>query len=309
MSTCSKMIEGGKRHILVDAKEPALVPDLIETLRSELPDMPLTTYDDGDDFSSAAVGTDLFASGDRILVLWNLDEDNVDAAYQSLSSGSEDVLLFVQRKSVSKSRTYTKLKADCEILTLEPFDDRGCTAYAAHLLKKMGCEYDAEIPSLIVERCGRDLGAIRSEARKLSFLGVRVSREACVSAIGGASAKMFDLVDSVLRRRWGPSLSLASSMDVKELIPFIHLMQSQSRRLYLCSLHRDAGMTPDEVASVVGLPPFIVKTKMIPVAIQLGRPRILKLMDLLASADVSSRVSRLPKRELFEAIVARLMRI
>jgi len=310
VSTCSKMIEAGSRRILVDAKEPALVSDLLDSLREELPSMPLSVHDDPVGFASAAVGTSLFDDDRKILVLWELDADGLAAASQALSSASGHVLLFVQRRSIPKSRQYTRLRADCELLTLEGFDERGCRAYAAHQLRKAGCEFDADVPEAVVERHGTDLAAIRSECRKLSFLGRRLDRPSCLSAmVAPRGAKLYDLVDSVLRRRWGPSLSMSSTMDTGELVSLVHLMQAQARRLYLCSLHKDAGMSNEDVAGLLGLPPYIVRTKIAPVAAQLGRGRILRLMDLLSAADVSSRVSRLPRRELLEATVARLMRI
>lgn len=310
MSTCSKMIEAGSRRILVDAKEPALVPDLLDSLRAELPSMPLSIHDDPEEFASAAVGSSLFDDARKVVVLWELDADSLGSASQALSSKSDHALLFVQRKSVPKSRPYTRLRADCDLLTLEAFDERGCRAYAAHQLKKMGCEFDADVPEAIVERHGTDLAAIRSESRKLSFMGCRIDREACRRAmVAPKGAKLYDLVDSVLRRRWGPSLAMASTMDTGELVSLVHLMQAQARRLYLCSLHKDAGMSNEDIAGMIGLPPYVVRTKIAPVATQLGRGRILRLMDLLAAADVSARVSKLPKRELLEATVARLMRI
>jgi DNA polymerase III delta subunit len=310
MSTCSKLISSGIRRIVVDAKEPALVHDLIKSLHEDLSGMEVVVLDSAEEFASSALSHGMFDSSGRVLVLWDLNAENFQYVVQAMRSDTSDTLIAIQRKAIPKTRAYTQMMGDCETLSIQPLDERACVGYAGFVLKSLGCSYDTEVPSKIAQAKGKDVGAIRSEARKLSFLGRKIDNDTCAQLLGGGKGtKAFDLVEAVLRRRWGPALEMASTSEVSEMISFLHLMQSQVQKLYLALIHKESGMSNDDIATVISVPPFIARTKILPVATQLGKGRVLKLMDLISAADIQARVSRLPKRELFEVLVIKLMRV
>lgn len=309
MSTCGKMIAAGKHRILVDAKEPSLVPDLLDSLKEEFPGHALSVHDDAVEFSSAALGGGMFSDRSRILVLWNFDEDGLKELEQVMGYDGQDTIVAVQRKSIPKSRLYTRMKADWEIVTLEPLDDRSCEAYVASALKKRGCQHAPEVPSMVIERVGRDLPALRSEAKKLAMLGRTVDKETAARVVRGhADVRVFDFADAILRRRWGQACSMAATAPEGDLIGLLHVVQSQCLKLYKAATLKDQGMAPEDVASMIEVPPYIAKTKIIPLATQMGRQRILKMLDAVHVADAAARTSRLPKRTLMESVVVKLLR-
>ena len=311
MSTCGKMISSGKRRIIIDAKEPSLVPDLIDTLREEFKDVPVFVYDTAEEFASTALTSDMFSkAGWRIIVLWDMVEDGMVALEPLLGSSSDDALLFVQRKSIPKGRVFTRLKAVCESLTLEPFDDRACEFYVASILKKRGCDFAADVPSVVVERIGHDLPALKAESKKLSLLSKRVDKDVVERTVRGrVNVHVFNFADAILRKRWVQSCSMASSAKEGDLIGLLHIIQAQCQKLYKASTLKEQGMALDDVATMLDVSPYVAKTKIMPLAAQMGRQRVLKMLDTVHSSDVFARTSRLPKRVLMESIVLKLLKV
>jgi DNA polymerase III delta subunit len=304
------MIASGKRRFLVDAKEPSLVPDLLDSLRQEFPGCRLSIHEDPLSFSSASMAGDMFlGDGMKITVLWDLSEESMKSLESILDFTSDDVLMVVQRKSIPKGRLYTRMKAEWEVITLEPLDDRACEAYAAAALKKIGCKFSPEVPSVITDRRGRDLPAIRNEVKKFSLLGKPIDKDTAAKLVcGKESVKVFDLADAVLRRRWSQSCALAATLPENDLIGFLHAVQTQCTKLYKAASLKEQGMAPDDIASMLEVPAYIAKTKIVPLALQMGRNRILKMIDAVHAADVTARTSRIPKRLLMESVVIKLLK-
>lgn len=310
MSTCGRMISSGKKRILVDAKEPSLVPDLIDTLKGEFPGVDVVVCDTATNFMSATMSGNLFSEGGwRIIVLWDLIDDELDSIEPVLSTISEDAYLFIQRKSIPKGRVYTRLKAVCELLTLEPFDDKACEAYVSSLLKKRGCDYTSEVPRDLVEKLGRDLPALKCESKKLSLLGKRIDKDVVARVVKNRSdIRVFDFADAILRKRWLQSCAMASVAPEGDLIGLLHIIQTQCQKLYKAAMLKEQGMAPDDVATMLDVSPYIAKTKIIPLASQMGRQRVLKMLDAVHAADVTARVSKLPKRIVMESVVIKLLK-
>jgi DNA polymerase III delta subunit len=310
MSTCGKMIASGKGKILVDAREPSLVPDLIDSLRSEFPSAKVLVYDDVVEFSSAAMTGDMFsAEGQRILVLWDLNEENLKSIESVMDLDTKDALIAIQRKSIPKSRPYTQLRSQWELLTLEPLDEKACEGYVSAALKRRGCQHSSEVPAIIVGRRGKDLAALRYEVKKLSMLGRPIDKDTAARVVcGKPEVRMFDFSDAILRKRWAQSCSMASSATEGDLIGLLHVVQSQCMKLYKAASLKEQGMAPEDVATMLEVPPYIAKTKIIPLATQMGRNRILRMLDTVHAADILARTSRLPKRMLMETVVLKLLR-
>jgi DNA polymerase III delta subunit len=304
------MISSGKRRILVDAREPSLVPDLIDSLRGEFPGTEVLVHDDVASFASDALNENMFSSGNwRILVLWDLVEDGLKSIEPLVGTSNEDAYLFVQRKTIAKSRLYTNFKAWCETLTLEPFDDRACEAYVSSILKRRSCDFTAEVPSALVAKLGRDLPALKCESKKLSLLGRRVDRDVVARAVRGRSdVRIFDFADAILRRRWAQACSMASVAPEGDLIGLLHIVQTQCQKIYKAAMLKEQGMAPDDVATMLEVPPYVAKNKIIPLANQMGRQRVLKMLDVVHATDVLARTSRLPKRILMESVVIKLLK-
>jgi len=309
MSTCGKMILSGKRRILVEAKEESLVPDLIESLRQEFPDVSLDIHDSAESFASASMTHDMFSGGWRIIVMWDLTDECVSQLDQIVGSETEDALIYIKRKAVSKTKLYTQLRTECEILTLEPLDEKACASYVGSLLKRFGCEYHQEVPSSIVSLVGKDLPALMCEAKKLSFLG-KVLLKADVERVvrGRGSVKVFDFADAILRKRWVPACSMASSAAESDLIGLLHVIQTQCLKMYKAAMYKEQGMSSSDIATMLDVPAYVASTKIIPLASQLGRQRILRLLDLVNTADETARLSKLPKRLVMESLVIKMLK-
>jgi len=310
VSTCSKLITSGKRRILVDAKEPSLVPDLLDSLRQEFPGVSVDVYDSAITFASVAMTTDMFSSGGwRILVLWDLVEDDLQHCEQVIGSSGDDALIFIQRKSISKSRLYTSLKAECEILTLEPFDEKTCQSYFAAILKRRGCDYSLDVPEAVINRVGKDVSALKCEAKKLSMFGRPISKADVDRVVRSRTdIRVFDFADAILRKRWSQSCSMALEASEGDLIGLMRVMQTQCLKLYKAAMFKEQGMAPDDVASMLEVPLFVARTKIIPLANQLGKQRILRILDVVNSADELARLSKLPKRLVLESLVIKMLK-
>lgn len=293
----------------MDAKEPSLVPDLLDTLRAEFPGVPLAIYDSAASFASATMTMDMFSSGWRILVLWSLDEEGLKDLGQIVGFPTDDALLYVQRRSVPKSKAYTTLKAECEVLTLEPFDERSCVSYVAALFKKRGCECGPDVPEAVVSKVGADLPALKCEVKKLSLLCRRPTKADVDRVVRGRSdIRVFDFADAILRHRWMKACTMAAVAPEGDLIGLLHIIQMQCQKLYKAVMLKSQGMAPEDVASMLEVPAYVAKTRIIPLANQMGRQRILRMLDVVHAADERARLSRVPKRELMESLVIRLLR-
>jgi len=303
------MIADGKRRILVEANEPSMVPDLLSSLKEEIPAMSAVIYDDPSEFASAALAGHTFSDEPRLVVLWDLGSEMPEPIAQLLDAETQDVIMVIQRKAPPRSRAYTRMRSEWEVLTLEPLDEKSCQAYVTSMLKKMGVSFDQDVPAIIVERRGRDLPALKTEVRKLRMLGRSVDRETCMKLVRPPhDIKIFDFVDAILRRRWMQACTIAASSHEEDLGHLLHMLQLQCVKLYKAAVLKDQGMGFEDIATMLELPPYIVKTKILPLASQMGKGGALKMLDAVHAADETARVSKLPKHTLLEALVVKLLR-
>lgn len=310
MSTCGRLIAEGKRLILVDAKDPSMVPYLLDCLRDEFGDGSVMVYDDASDLCSAVITPVVFQHvGLRVLFLWDLTEDSLGLLESLDGMCRDDAVVLVQRRSIPKSGAYTRLVSMCETLALETPDVKACESYVSSMLKGAGCRFTDDVPSLLVSEIGRNLPSLAMAVKKISLLG-RDADGGVVRRLvrGGGDFAIFNLVDAVLRKRWRQSLVMASSVPEGDLVGFLHAMQSQCLKLYKAADLRKQGIDRDSVATMLDVPPYVAKMKIIPLAEHLGRGGALRMLDAVHAADERARISRLPKRVLFESLVVYLLK-
>jgi DNA polymerase III delta subunit len=144
----------------------------------------------------------------------------------------------------------------------------------------------------------------------LTLLGKRVDKDIVERVVRGrAEVRVFDFADAILRKRWAQACAMASTAPEGDLIGLLHIIQNQCQKLYKAALLKEQGMVPDDVASMLDVPVYVAKTKIMPLASQMGRQKVLKMLDAVHASDVLARTSRIPKRMLMESVVIKLLKV
>ena len=79
--------------------------------------------------------------------------------------------------------------------------------------------------------------------------------------------------------------------------------------MYKVAIYKEQNFSREEIADLLGIPVFIVKTKILPVLSSYSKIKLLMVLDLFNELDFKLRSSKLPKDLLFESYLIKTMKI
>lgn len=255
---------------------------------------------------------DLFDESKKLIALMPLSTESLPEVLSVCNLDTSDVIVLVDYGGLSKNRNYTKIKACCEVIPLKKFSEKEAVSWTAAALKQQGFSYEPGVPDLIVFYKGADAYAIFNELKKLDIYSddKKISKKICkciVSRVG--EGKMFDFSEHFFRKHKREVIQEFNTFSEDSYIGLIHLLISQCERFYKVATYREQKMNEEEISEMIGVPKFIVKTKMFTVLNVFSKTKILKLLDLLNDLDKNMRLSRYNKRLLFEGFLLKAFNI
>jgi len=258
------------------------------------------------DFIEEAYQGDLFNDSQKALALIPLTTESLPHILSLCNQTTSDVLILVDYGGLSKNRNYTKIKALCEIVPVKKFSDKESVSWTAATLKNHAFSYEPGVPELVAAYKGPDAQGIMNEIKKLDLYldDKKVTKKVCKTIISRVGeGKMFDFTEHFFRKHKKEVIEEFNSFSESSYIGLVHLLISQCDRIYKVAVYREQKMSAEEIAELIGIPPFIIKTKIFTALNVFNKVKLLKLMDMFNELDKLLRSSPYNKRLMFESFL------
>jgi DNA polymerase-3 subunit delta len=165
------------------------------------------------------------------------------------------------------------------------------------------------VESAIFSKVGPDMFSLSNELSKL-FIFKSETKDISLDDVNSvvsltATKSSFDILDCLLKKDIAGALHCLESYsriqdNYIELVSFLsHYME----KVYRILLLRDNKMTPEDIADIIGLPRYILKTKYLPKAVILGKSFVSNKMDQLCKLDAQLRKFKGNKKIIVENFI------
>ena len=175
------------------------------------------------------------------------------------------IVFYCHGKADGRKKLYQALKKKAVIVSFDALDDRELAKWIAAALKKNGQKISLAACQRLWFSAGRDLTLLYNEIGKLSaYAGERTEvTEADVDAVSVKSTeyKVYDMADTLLSGQGAKALRMLEALlrDGEERLLLLSLLGRQCRQLRYAKAMAAAGSQMGEIASRLGIPPFVAK--------------------------------------------------
>jgi len=301
-STCNRFALTGT--------EPFLKDQFIKLVKSSVFESTTFYPDEAKEALSEVMTPNLFGET-RAIILINFDKMTPDRFSSIIPGCSDTLVLSFSEKAEFKSRALTEILALFEQVSCEKMKEYGndYSLWITNVLRKTGYAFEEDVPALIFSRVGPNMYTLMNELHKL-FMVKDIDKRITVEDVKTytsvtAQATAYDILDSLLRKDlkavFGRISSYGmSSENIQELVKFLG---KYFEKFYRMLVLREQKYEPDDIAEMVGIPRFLVKTKYLPRAQSLGKGGVAKKIDQLCTLEVGLRTFRGSPGVLFEKFI------
>lgn len=299
-------------NFLLINKEPYLLEEKISKISTSVPDHEICHHYEVETFLDDFHRSDLFSNSKKILILDYMNRTDLKVLVDLCEVPSDDVLVFVDNGGLSSVRAYAHLKAACKVVKVDPLSEKEAKIWVSNYLKEQGYTCGHEVVNMLVSRRGKDLWSIVNEVRKISHIAKdnNISNELCNRLVYRAGeSKFFDFIDHFCHKRAKEVIEELSNIDERSYGGLLHMLQGQFEKLYRISIYRSQKMEHEDIASLMGFPTFILKTKYYTALAHFNKIKILKVVDILNELEMKLRTLQYNKSVIFEAYILKCFSI
>jgi len=233
----------------------------------------------------------------RLVVLHDFNKMNIKKFTDFIDSPQDCIIFIITEGYEGSSRHMTTVTSKAAVIECNKMRWYG-NDYPLWITSKIldgGYTKRDGVESAIFSKVGPDMFSLSNEISKL-FLFKNETKDIGMgdvdSVISLTSTKSsFDILDCLLKRDISGALHCLESYsriqdNYIELVSFLSLYMEKVYRILLL---RDSKTTPEDIADIVGLPRYLLKTKYLPKAVVLGKSFVADKMDHLCKLDVQLR--------------------
>lgn len=309
-----KSIEKGSKRFLLKSKDPFLLKDCLKQLREALSDYQYHACNDTESFSEVCGSRSLFGAEKRIIVLSAMEKENLDALLELVESPTDDILVLIETETFLKTKVYTTLRSLCNVIELKTPTEGERAVWVKTWMTEAGLSFSDEVPGYIASS-GADLGRLRKEIKKLSVLMYTrgesaVTKDICNEVmVLTRESQFFVFMENFFKKKIADVLGEFSKVDEYSYVKLLHFMIGQIEKVYKVAVYKEQGLGHDDIGDLIGVPSFIVKTKLFTALSFYGKTKLLLLYDLLNKLDVELRTTKYPKDIVFEAYLVKAFKL
>ena len=176
--------------------------------------------------------------------------------------------VFVEEEVDKRSKMYKAVKSAGAIVDFAKQDEKTLMRWAAGILSREGRKITTRDMELFLTKTGTDMGNIRNELEKLITytMGQDIVTRADIEAVCTTRTenKIFDMVRAVTEKNQRKALDLYNDLLTLKEPPMriLFLLSKQFRQLCLAKKMSGEGVSQNEIASRLGIPPFAVRNIM-----------------------------------------------
>ena len=250
--------------------------------------------------------------GARATILEGFDKMSPERFVGALEGTSDVVVMIVGERADLKSRAMTEVLTFSAGVSCERLKEYGSDypEWIASVIAEAGFSADEGVAAHVFRRVGPDMSTTARELDKLMLVRAgskRITVDDVVRFVSlTARATSFEILDALLKKDVAGAVARHASFYGHSSDGSLELAQflgSYFEKLLRMLLLREQGFGPDEVADIVGIPRFLVKTRYLPAALALGKSNVLGKLDALCDVDARIRTFKGDKRIILDRFI------
>jgi DNA polymerase-3 subunit delta len=251
----------------------------------------------------------------RLVLVRDIDELKADELNGLLPyierPAPETCLVLTGEKIDLRIKLFTSFKKHGVLIKLEPLKEWQLGSFLVEEAKGRGVRLEAGVAQLLADEIGAELGPLVDALERLAtFVGDRrVVSVADVEAVVATTRQrsIFELCDAVGRGERVRSLQILGALlrDREPGVKILALLARQIRQLWTAQRLRSDGLSSQELAQQIGVPPFHLDG-ILEQAARLRPGRVELLHEVLFRADRDIKSSRLDDERLLERVILEL---
>ena len=252
---------------------------------------------------------DLF--GEKLLILYSFNKMKMEAFESAIRDYDSSLVLVIGDKAKTKARAITKILSLVSVVEYKKLREYG-TDYLLWIRGRIsGAGFTAEdsIDQLLFSRVGPNMSALAHELDKLFIYRSEekeITTEDVMEMVSVTSVSTaFELFESLLQNNVSKALtcfySYAKNQD--NFIEIVGFLGSYFEKVFRMLLLKEKNFAVDDIADIVSIPRFLVKTRYMPRAQAFGKNRIASKIDLICDLNVQLRQFKGEKRVLMEKFI------
>lgn len=315
MNVNKKLIESGKTKFLIKASDQFIITNFLNEFSILYPEYKKIECFDTEKFINVANEINLFDDSKHVIVLSELIPDSLDPIYSIINNYTDDIWVLIQRGTLPRNKSFTNIKSACNYISFKDLTDDECASWVRTWLEEINISFSEDIPQYIVSRIGTDPTMLRNEVKKLKFYyndkkEKNITKENCDKFFpDNIEVQFFDIINNLLKKRVKEVIIGIKKIDEYSYIKFLHLLISQVRKIYQVAIYKEQRMSEEDIATMMSLPKFIIKIKMIGVLSVYNKVKLMQLLDLLNTLDVELRQTKFPKELIFHSYLLKAMNL
>jgi len=248
---------------------------------------------------------------DNLIILNHFDKMKIEIFKGVFKPFNGGLIVVFSEKANTKSRVITEILKDLIIVECNKLREYGTDypIWIRGLIREEGYEASDNVDDLIFSRVGPNMSVLGQELEKLFILKSKekvISPEDVKKVVSvTATITAFQLFECLLRRNVSKALDCFSSYakNSDNFFEIVSFIGSYLEKMYRIILLRERKFEIDDVADIVGIPKFLVKTKYLPWALSFGKNRIASKIDGICNLNIQLRLFRGDKKILFERFI------
>lgn len=218
-------------------------------------------------------------------------------------------LVFVEKSPNKTTRLYKQIKRMGVVLDCVTPDAASLRNWAAERFREAGLAIENDALSLFMEDAGEDMLRIQAEMDKLiSYcMGRQTIHREDVQAICSAQLKdrIFDMISAITARNTTEALAIYTELLQLQTVPqvILALMIRNFNQLLQVGELAARRMPAQEIASTVGMSPWILRNKIMPALAGQTTDRLVAALDLCLQKDMDYKSGRIDARIAVEELI------
>jgi DNA polymerase III delta subunit len=252
---------------------------------------------------------DLF--GEKLYVFYSFNEMKTEAFEKALENYDGNLILVIGEKALLKSRAITKVLSSAPVVECQKLRDYGMDypLWIRGKISEAGFTAPDSVDQQIFLKVGPSMSTLARELEKLFIVKTEEKDitsedvEKIVSPTAVSTA--FELFETLLKRNVCKALdcfySYARSRD--NYVEIVGFLGSYLEKMYKMILLKERKFTSDDIADIINVPRFLVKTRYMPRALAFGKNKIAEKIDRVCDLNVQLRLFKGDKKILMERFI------
>lgn len=298
-----------ENKFILKGSEPYLKKYFISKVKNKYKDYKIFFPDDQKEAFDVLGSGSFFESPAVILIRFN--EMDLKQFEPLIKNYEECVVASLDEKVTKGPRELTKIISIMKVVECNQLKSYGSPfpLWISSKITAAGFEAPGRVHEMIFAQVGPNMSVISSELEKLFIVksDSKVITESDVSLYVSQTAMstIFEMFEYLMKRNVKKALECFYSYTRSHTtyIDVISFLGKYFEKMYRILLLKEEGFSVNDIAEIIGLAPFLVKTRYLPRAKAFGKAQIAAKINAVCALDVKSRLFRGDKRILMEKFI------